>query len=88
MNCIFCNCTLLADVICVNHIHRPIFSHLNEVIYKITFMLPSHTVYVYLDDRISIRNLNNESFTISYFHISPDSVESDLSKILKLKAFL
>lgn len=88
MNCIFCNSILLSDVICLNHIHRPMFSHFNKVIYKITFMLPSHTIYIYPNDRISIRNFEHQSFNIPYFQISPDSVESDLSKILKLKAFL
>ena len=88
MNCIFCNSTLLSDVLCINHCHRPMFSHFHEVIYKITFMLPSHTVYVYLDNIISICDRDYQSFNIPYFHISPDSVESDLSKILKLKAFL
>jgi hypothetical protein len=51
-------------------------------------MLPGHTVYVYIDNIISIRDRNYKSFDIPYFSISPDSVESDLSKILKLKAFL
>lgn len=76
-------------MICLNHYHRPMFSHFNEVIYKITFMLPdSYTLYIYIGDHISVRDRNHKSFNIPYFPISPDSVESDLSKILKLKAFL
>lgn len=98
MHCPFC-LNLISNInpsICHYHIHKPkfFFSNLKLKLNMIFYSTFNYSVKVFIDDKIELfdRNRDNENYsqiiTIPYFLISPDSLESDVNKILKLKAFL
>lgn len=88
--CPFCKSILNFSSLCLNHSNRPMFAYHNDIIYKITFLLDKHTVYVYTYGYISIYNWGNfiASFNYPFHQVSPESIDSLVTKLLKLKAFL
>lgn len=88
--CPFCNSTLNYSSICLNHHIRPMFAYHNDVIYKITFYLNKYTVYVYTYNCVAIYDSGFfiASFDYPFCQISPESIDSIVNKIIKLKAFI